>query len=211
MAPTASFPTPPAQQSETGGTHHSYPASRAPAHEHFQEEKRAVHTHPSLSAHQSEGAVLHQYSHSSPPSHMHIQEKERSTMHTHPSLSSRLDGGRPLRQYSEPSPPSQDEDRALSHHHAPLSQNQAGGGVRHGYPLPTLSSQGGERAENKLPPSLLSHGAGIKEDSPLVIPPQTSATHHDSLSILTLSTRYDDNFDHILQSSRNFIVLPKCT
>ena len=186
--PTASFPTPPAQQGEAGGTHHSYPASRAPAREHFQE------AHPSLSAHQSEGGALHQHSHPSSPLHMDIQEEESSTMHTLPSLSLCQDGGRALHQHSEPSPPSQDEDRASSHHHAPLSQHQAWGGVGHNYPPPTLSSQGGERAENKLPPSLLSHGAGVKEDSPLLIAPGTSASHHDSLSIFTLSTRYDDNY-----------------
>lgn len=202
MAPTASFPTPPAQQGEAGGTHHSYPAPQAPAREHFQEEMRA---HPSLSSHQSEGGALHQHSHPNPPPHTHIQEEESSTMHTLPSLLSRQDGGRALHQHSEPSPPSQDEDRALSHNHTPLSQNQAGGGVRHNYPPPTLSGQGGERAENKLPPSLLSIGAGGKEDNPLVLAPGTFASHHDSLSIFTLSTRYDDNY-HIARC-----ILSKCT
>lgn len=198
--PTASPPTStsPAQLGQAGeDTQNPTPAPQDPAHDHFQEDMRAMHSHPpSLSAHQSEGGALHQQSHPSPPSlHMYVQEGERSTMHTHPSLSSRQVRGGALYQHSaEPSPPlSQDEGRALNQHHAPLS---AGGIVRHNYPLPTLSSQGEVRGENELPPSLLPHGTGVKGDtgSQLVIPSRTSASHHDSLSIFTLSTRYDSNF-----------------
>ena len=189
--PTASSPSSPAQAG--GDTQHPTPAPQEPARDHFPEEMRPMHSNPpSLSAYRSEGGALHQQSHPSPPSsHMHVQEGERSTMHTHSSLSSWQDRGVALYQHSaEPNPPPlQDESSALNHHYAPLLQNQAGDGVRHNYPLPTLSSQGGVRGENELPPSLLPHGTGVKGDSQLVIPPRTSASHHDSLSIFTLSTR----------------------
>ena len=194
--PTASSPTStsPAQLGQAGeDTQNPTPAPQDPAHDHFQEDMRAMHSHPpSLSAHQSEGGALHQQSHPSPPSlHTYVQEGERPTMHTQPSLSSRQVRGGALYQHSaEPSPPlSQDnEGRTLNQQHAPLS---AGGVVRHNHPLPTLSGQGGVRGESELPPSLLPHGAGVKGDSQLVIPSRTSASHHDSLSIFTLSTRYD--------------------
>ncbi len=196
-------PTSPAQQVQAGGdTQHSNPSPQPPARDHFQEETRTMHTHPpSLSAYQSEGGALHQHSHPSAPSHVtHVQEGEGSTMHTHSSLSSWRDQSG--EHSAEPSSFSLDKGRALNHHHAPLSQNQAGGGVGHNYPLPTLSSQGGVRAENELPPSLLSHGAEVKGDSPLMMPSRTWTSHHDSLSIFTLSTRYDDKF----LPARNFII-----
>ena len=202
--PPASLPTPPEQQSEVEVTHssHATPHPQAPTHQHFQEEQRALHTHPNLSAPQSEGRALNQHS----TSNMHIEDEEQLTTNTHPRFSSRQDGGEALHvhQYSQPRPTLQDEGGALNHHHAPLSQNQARGGVRHSYPCPqpTLNSQGGKRTESKLPPSLLSHGDGGTEDIPLSAPPKTSASHHDSLSIFTLSTRYmymyDGNFYHIL-------------
>ena len=186
------FPTSPAEQSEAGSTRHSFPAPRVPAHEHFQEEQAAMHTHPSVSAHRSEVGSLRHHSRPSPPLQMpNIQDEERPTMLTQPSLSFHHDGGRALHQHSQSSPPSQSEGRALNHYHAPLPHNQAGGGVRQSYPLPTLSSQDEEKGDNKVPPSLLPHGTGVKEGGPQVLAPGTSRSHHDSLSIFTLSTRYD--------------------
>lgn len=200
--PPASSPTPPEQQSEVEVTcpSHPTPHPQAPTHQHFQEEQRAVHTHPNLSAPPSEGRALNQHS----TSHMHIEDEEQLTTNTHPRFSSRQDGGEALHvhQYSQPRPTLQDEGGALNHHYAPLLQNQARGGVRHSYPCPqpTLKSQGVKRTESKLTPSLLSHGDGGTEDIPLSAPPKISASHHDSLSIFTLSTRYmyDGNFYHIL-------------
>ena len=191
-ATTAPFPTSPAEQSEAGGTRHSFPAPRIPAHEHFQEEQADVHTHPSVSAHRSEVGALRHHSHPSPPLQMHnIQGKGRSTVLTQPSLSLHHDEDRALHQHSQSSPPSQSEGRALNHHHVPLSYNQAGGGVRQGYSSPAFSSQ---RGDDRLSPSLLAHVTGVKEGGPQVLAPGTSGSHHDSLSIFTLSTRYEGNY-----------------
>ena len=180
-APTPLFPTPPGQQSEAGGTHNSYPAP--PTHEHDQEAERALHTHPSLSADQGGSGTLHQ-------THEHIQE-ESSAAHTYPRLS--------LHQHFDPSPspPShtqiQDDDRALNQHQhrVPLSHDQVGSGAKLNYPL----SQNGERVLN-MPPSLSYHdqsGTGVNENGSTVMPSKTSTSHHDSLSIFTLSTRYGDS------------------
>ena len=181
--PTASFPPPPSHQSEPRGTHlDSYPT--LPTNERVQEEERATPTHPSVLPHRSEAGGTH---HS--PLACELTQEEETAMHTHPSLSSHQNGRGALHQYSHPSPPShmhmRDEGGASYQHHAPPSHDQIGGGATHHYPPLALD---GDRAMDQ--PAHGQSWGGVKTDGPTVIVPKTSASHHDSLSIFTLSTRY---------------------
>ena len=177
--PTVTFPTSPSQQSEVGGTQHTYPTPLSSIHEHEHvQEERARNTQPS----------------SSPLQLSHLSRGQVSQQHSHPTTSSSTCAR------------IEDEGGALQQHLTRLlSHDQIEGGVQHYYPPPpTLSNEDGGRVVDD-PLFRDQSGEGVKEDGPVVIP-KTSASHQDSLSIFTLSTRYMYTWPHPKAHS-NFLVL----